>query len=91
MADTEKRVAAAKALAGNLRSMGMIEEAQIIDDLRRSCVSACGTLKVLHRDNVEMRRKLGLKTFAEAGPANPDSERMRHQMRRHDTGSEPKG
>lgn len=56
-------MAEAKKVEDRLRDEGRHSEADTITRLRRSLSSATGTLKVLHRDNMKLRKDLGLPSF----------------------------
>lgn len=65
MARFQEKAEAAKALEAVLKAEGRHADALIVQRLRRSGQSAWSTLKVVHSDNVELRRQLGLPTFSE--------------------------
>jgi len=66
MARYQEKAEAAKALEELLKAEGRHADALIVQRLRRSGQSAWSTLKVVHRDNVDLRRQLGLPTFNES-------------------------
>lgn len=53
----------AKLVEEKLRSQGKHYEADQIKRLRKALAGATGTLKILHRDNMKLRKKLGLQSF----------------------------
>lgn len=53
----------AKDLEAKLMTEGRHMDAEVIRGLRISARSAHTTLKVIHRDNMELRQKLGLPSF----------------------------
>lgn len=71
MARFQEKADAARKLEERLIAEGRQSDAQIVAKLRRSGSSAWETLKRVHRDNVQLRRQLGLPTFAES--ANIDA------------------
>jgi len=61
----DRRLEAAKELERRLLTQSRFEDAQIISSLRQSAISARTTCQTLHRDNMVLRRKLGLPAFAD--------------------------
>lgn len=59
MSRMEPRLAAAKALEGRLRAEGRHDDAERVAALRRSAIAARETCRALHRDNMDLRRRLG--------------------------------
>lgn len=58
------RIAAARKAADYLASIGQHKLANDVRSVCRSNDSYRGTLQALHRDNAELRRRIGLETFA---------------------------
>ncbi|MEM8822056.1 MAG: hypothetical protein AAGF30_00450 [Pseudomonadota bacterium] len=56
----------AKALERRLEAEDRLDDANLIAALRRSAQSAQSALKVIHRDNMELRQTLGLPSFVDA-------------------------
>ena len=65
----ERRAELAMQLRDRLRASGDNEGARVLDDLLRGYSTARVTLKVLHRDNMELRQRLGLPSFLDTGKA----------------------
>ena len=59
----DRKVADAMALEHRLIEEGRHMDAQIVSRLRRGALSVRGTLKILHRDNMELRQRLGMPSF----------------------------
>lgn len=53
----------AKDLEDRLKNEGRFADAQIVAKVRKTASSAIGTCKLLHRDNMELRQKLGLPSY----------------------------
>ncbi len=54
----ERKISEAKDLEDRLNDEGRHLDAQIVKRLRLAAISSNGTLKVIHRDNRELREKL---------------------------------
>jgi hypothetical protein len=63
MSRSKTRIDAARAMRDRLREAGNHRDALTIDDVLRTLRSTQATLKVIHRDNMELRRQLGLPAF----------------------------
>lgn len=58
-----KKAESAKKLEERLKREGLYVEAEIIRSLRIAGASSNATCKVLHRDNMKLRKQLGLPSF----------------------------
>lgn len=63
MAGFKEKADAAKALEALLKAEGRHADARIVERLRRSGQTAWSTLKVVHREYVALRQRLGLPTL----------------------------
>ncbi|MCE6958310.1 hypothetical protein LAZ40_04470 [Cereibacter sphaeroides] len=69
---SEKHSEAARQVEEALRREGRHFEADAIGRLRRSLSAALGTMGVLHRDNMELRQRLGLPSLLDLPAADGD-------------------
>ena len=60
---SERREAAARDLRDQIKAAGQHAEAQVIDEVLRTLAATRATLKTIHRDNMHLRRQLGLPSF----------------------------
>lgn len=65
----------AKQVEQELRKSGLHRMANVVLNIRRSQESAVATLKVLHRDNMELRKRLGLPSFLDAEKDKTDADK----------------
>lgn len=60
---SDSRTAKARELRDRMRADGFNADAEVIDGVLRSFAATRSTLKTLHRDNMELRQRLGLPSF----------------------------
>lgn len=75
MSRVERRMNDARKLEAELRLEGRHFEADIVQGLRKSLATATATLKVLHRDNMALRQRLGLPSFLDDRTAQQEMAR----------------
>jgi len=63
MSRTERTIAEVKHVEDELRGIGENIHADRVARLRRGYAQAISTLKTLHKDNMELRKRLGLPSF----------------------------